>query len=311
MAALRGMPAIASRRTILDTSGVDADAAAYRDPRAPRTTAARRRRLYAYGDAPGRADHGSPTSTRSTPTSAGRSPAATTRSSSVPEPTERIAMARIHGKKGDVMLDPTGGRDRRRRSRRAIRSSSTPRKTSSTSRVSRTPTGRSSWGSRSYDGTMTGFWDSATTPEQLFAVIFSDVPAMIHLIPNTVEPTFLFKGLGYLDGSISVSAKGAVSWSSKFAAVGQLGRWSRRSPEPCSTAQPDPRPRGADPLGVLRRRRRRRLHAAAASAAARARREAEMVRLTARIVGVGQVQDGATPAALRDGRQAAPLVVSD
>jgi len=128
-------------------------------------------------------------------------------------------MARIHGKKGDVLLDPTGG--------------ATPESLASTDswdldlakeRVDVTcfqdVNRQSVLGLPSYSGTMTGCWDSSTTPEQLFAVIFGDVAAMITLIPNTLEPTFLFKGLGNLDGAISVSAKGAVTWSSKFDAAG-------------------------------------------------------------------------------------------
>jgi hypothetical protein len=128
-------------------------------------------------------------------------------------------MARIHGKKGDVLIDPTGG--------------ATPTSLASTDswdldlakdRVDVTcfqdTNKQSVLGLPSYSGTMTGCWDSATTPEQLFAVIFGDVAAMLHLVPNTLEPTFLFKGLANIDGSISVSAKGAVTWSSKFDAAG-------------------------------------------------------------------------------------------
>ena len=128
-------------------------------------------------------------------------------------------MARIHGKKGDVMLDPTGGAT-------VVSLASCNAYTLNTAKdlVDVTcfqDTNRQSvMGLPSYDGTVSGFWDSATTPEQLFAVIFSDVPAMLHLVPNTLEPLYLFKGLAYLDGSLDVSATGAVSWSSKFVASG-------------------------------------------------------------------------------------------
>jgi hypothetical protein len=80
----------------------------------------------------------------------------------------------------------------------------------------RTPTA-SRLGLPSYDGTIIDL--TATTPDAL-RVVFSDVPAMLHLVPNTLEPTFLFKGLAYLDGSLDVSATGAVSWSSKWVAAG-------------------------------------------------------------------------------------------
>ena len=128
-------------------------------------------------------------------------------------------MARIHGKKGDVMLDPTGGA-----TVVTLASTDTWDLDLSKDRVDVTcfqdTNKQSVLGLPSYSGTMTGCWDSATTPEQLFAVIFGDVAAMVHLIPDTREPTFLFKGLGNLDGSLSVSAKGAVTWSSKFDAAG-------------------------------------------------------------------------------------------
>jgi len=128
-------------------------------------------------------------------------------------------MARIHGKKGDVLIDPTGG--------------ATPTTLASTEswsldvgmpRVDVTcfqdTNTRTVSGLPAYSGSMAGFWDSSTTPEQLFAVIFGDVPAMLHLVPSTLEPTFLFKGLANIDGAIECSAKGAVSWSSKFDAAG-------------------------------------------------------------------------------------------
>ena len=128
-------------------------------------------------------------------------------------------MARIHGKKGNVLLDPTGGA-----TGVALASCDGWELNLEKDRVDVTcfqdENKQSVLGLPSYSGSMSGAWDSATTPEQLFAVIFGDVPAMITLIPNTLEETFLFKGLGNLDGALSVSAKGAVTWSSKFDAAG-------------------------------------------------------------------------------------------
>jgi hypothetical protein len=128
-------------------------------------------------------------------------------------------MARIHGKKGDVLLDPTGGA-----TPASLSSTDTWTLDMSKDRVDVTcfqdTNKQSVLGLPSYSGTMSGCWDSATTPEELFAVVFSDVAAMIHLVPNTLEPTYLFKGLGNLDAALNVSAKGAVTWSSKFDAAG-------------------------------------------------------------------------------------------
>ena len=119
-------------------------------------------------------------------------------------------MARIHGKKGDVLLDPTGGDVPVR-----LASCDSWKLDLAKDRVDVTcfqdPNKVSVLGLADYSGDLSGAWDSETTPEQLFAVIFGDVPAMLHLLPSTLEPTFLFKGLANLDGSLSVSAKGAVN----------------------------------------------------------------------------------------------------
>jgi len=128
-------------------------------------------------------------------------------------------MARIHGKKGDVLIDPTGGA-----TVTSLASTDTWDLDLSKDRVDVTcfqdVNKQMVTGLPSYSGSLAGCWDSATTPDQLFAVIFGDEPAMLHLVPDTREPTFLFKGLANLDGALSVSAKGAVTWSAKFDAAG-------------------------------------------------------------------------------------------
>jgi hypothetical protein len=128
-------------------------------------------------------------------------------------------MARIHGKKGDVLIDPTGGS-----TVASLASTDSWELNTAKDIVDVTSfqddNRQSVMGLPSFDGSLSGFWDSATTPEQLFSAVFGDVPVMLHLVPNTVEPTFLFKGLANIDGSLQVSAKGAVTWSSKFVAAG-------------------------------------------------------------------------------------------
>ena len=128
-------------------------------------------------------------------------------------------MARIHGKKGDVMLDPTGGA-----TPVTLASCDSWSLDLTKDRVDVTcfqdTNKQTVVGLPSYSGSLSGAWDSATTPEELFAVVFGDVAAMIHLIPTTLEPTFLFKGLGNLDATIDCPAKGAVTWSGKFDAAG-------------------------------------------------------------------------------------------
>ena len=75
-------------------------------------------------------------------------------------------------------------------------------------------------GLANYNGTLSGCWDSATTPTEIFDVVFGSTACTLNLVPNTLEATHFFSGLAYLDGAISVSAKGAVTWSGKFAAAG-------------------------------------------------------------------------------------------
>lgn len=128
-------------------------------------------------------------------------------------------MARIHGKKGDVLLDPTGGA-----TPATLASCDSWTLDLTKDRVDVTcfqdTNKQTVVGLPSYSGSLSGCWDSATTPEELFAVVFGDVAAMIHLVPSTLEPTFLFKGLGNLDATIDCPAKGAVTWSGKFDAAG-------------------------------------------------------------------------------------------
>jgi len=128
-------------------------------------------------------------------------------------------MPRIHGKKGDVLLDPTGGATVVR-----LASCDSWKLDLTKDRVDVTcfqdTNKQSVTGLPAYSGSLSGAWDSQTTPEELFAIVFGEVPAMIHLVPDTREPTFLFKGLGNIDATIDVSAKGAVTWDGKFDAAG-------------------------------------------------------------------------------------------
>jgi hypothetical protein len=128
-------------------------------------------------------------------------------------------MARIHGKKGDVLIDATGGA-----LGTSLASTDTWKLDVAKEIVDVTcfqDVNRVSvMGLPNYQGSMTGAWDSATTPDQLFGAVFGDVAAMLSLVPSSLEPTYMFKGLAYMDGSLDVSAKGAVTWSSKFVAAG-------------------------------------------------------------------------------------------
>ena len=69
-----------------------------------------------------------------------------------------------------------------------------------------------------FAGTLGGFWNSQTSPT-LFKVILSTLPPWLRLLPDTLDPTYFFEGLANVDGSIKVSATGAVSFSGKWDAV--------------------------------------------------------------------------------------------
>lgn len=127
-------------------------------------------------------------------------------------------MARIHGKNGQVKIDPTGGA-----TGVAVASVDSWDLDMSKDLVDVTcfldTNKQNVMGLPNFTGGLSGCWDSATTPTEIFAVIFGTVPVMLELIPSILEPTFFFSGLAYLDGAIKVSAKGAVTWSGKFAAA--------------------------------------------------------------------------------------------
>jgi hypothetical protein len=128
-------------------------------------------------------------------------------------------MARIHGSHGSIKIDPTGGVT-------AVAVASVNKWDLDLSKdlVDVTCFGdtnkQSVMGLANYAGTLEGCWDSTTTPTQIFDVVFGTAACTLHLIPSTVEPTFFFSGLAYLDGAIECDAKGAVTWSGKFAAAG-------------------------------------------------------------------------------------------
>jgi len=129
-------------------------------------------------------------------------------------------MARIHGKKGQVLLDSTPA------------SPVTPVAVAdlndwtldmSTDRVDVTAFGDTNKqkvsGLPDFSGTVGGFWNSVSSPT-FFAIVLGGVTSWLRLMPSTAEPTYYFEGLANLDGSIKVSANGAVTISGKFDAAG-------------------------------------------------------------------------------------------
>lgn len=126
-------------------------------------------------------------------------------------------MARIHGSRGQVKMDPAGGA-----SGVVVANLNAWTLDMSRDRVDVTSFGdtnkTSVQGLPNYSGTLSGFWDA--TSVAIFQVALGTVAPFLTLIPDSLAPTFLFKGLAWLDASINVSANGAVTIGGKFDAAG-------------------------------------------------------------------------------------------
>lgn len=127
-------------------------------------------------------------------------------------------MARIHGKHGEVMMDPTGAA-----LTVAVADLNAWTIDLGKDLVDVTAFGdtnkQSVMGLANYTGTLGGWWNSLSSPT-LFDAILGETAVTLKLVPNSVEPTYFFSGLAYLDGGINVSATGAVSLTSKWSASG-------------------------------------------------------------------------------------------
>lgn len=133
---------------------------------------------------------------------------------------------RIHGSRGQIKLDPTGGA-----TTAVVASMNAWSLDMARERVDVTAFGDVNkvavQGLPDIKGTLGGWYDNADLA--IFDVAAGDAAAMLELIPDGLAPTFLWKGLAYLDASISVSATGAVSVSSNYAGAGP---WSREPATP-------------------------------------------------------------------------------
>jgi hypothetical protein len=67
-------------------------------------------------------------------------------------------------------------------------------------------------------GSLAGFWDK--TDRSIFSIALGTVAPYLHLIPNTLDPTYLFRGLAWLDANIDVGQGGAVTVAGQFKAAG-------------------------------------------------------------------------------------------
>ena len=71
-------------------------------------------------------------------------------------------------------------------------------------------------------GDLGGFWDAPNL--EIFDVALGETAAWLKLAPSSLDPTYYFHGLAWLDSNIEVDAGGAVAIGSSFAAAGE---WTR------------------------------------------------------------------------------------
>lgn len=130
---------------------------------------------------------------------------------------------RIHGSSGSVSMDPTGGT-----SVVALASISKWSLDMSKDKVDVTSFGDTNKvyviGLPDIKGAFGGFWDKSAQGLAIFDAAIGTIAVYLNLIPSTLFPTYLWKGLAYLDAKIDVDAKGAVTIGGSFVAAGP---WSR------------------------------------------------------------------------------------
>jgi hypothetical protein len=130
-------------------------------------------------------------------------------------------MARYHGGKGVVYLATTG-------SGTAVAAASLSQWSldKATDKVEVTAFGDTNktyvQGLPDVKGTLVGYFDSAD--DALFDGAESADGVKLYLYPSSLAPTIYHYGPAWLDGSISVDVKGAVSVNGSFVANGAWGR---------------------------------------------------------------------------------------
>ena len=129
-------------------------------------------------------------------------------------------MARIHGKNGQVKMDPTGAGGA---TLVVVADVSEWTLDASKARVEVTAFGETNKqrvaGLPDFSGTLAGWWNDASAIK-FFTAVLGDVAVKLNLIPDKNTATTFFEGLANLDGSVNCSATGAVSIAGKWDAAG-------------------------------------------------------------------------------------------
>jgi len=129
-------------------------------------------------------------------------------------------MARIHGKHGQVKMDPTGAGGATLvvvddMNAWTLDASKDLVEVTAFLDVNKVKVA----GLPDYTGTLSGWWSKDSAPD-FFAVVFGDTPAALSLIPSSLESGFNFAGPANIDGSVNCSATGAVSIAGTWSASG-------------------------------------------------------------------------------------------
>jgi len=127
----------------------------------------------------------------------------------------------MYGSKGEISLDPTGGT-----AAVALASMNAWTLNMARDKADVTAFGDPNkvyvQGLPDIKGTLGGWFD--TDEMNMFDVALGDVAAALQLTPSTLFPTFLWKGLAWLDAAVDVKATGAISVSGNFVAA---AGWTR------------------------------------------------------------------------------------
>ena len=135
-------------------------------------------------------------------------------------------MARRHGSTGSIKMDPTGGA-----TTVAIASINNWTLDLERDKEDVTCFGDTNkvyvLGLPNVEGDIGGVWDELSSPDFL-RIAMGVVPVMLELIPSTVTPTHMFKGLAYLSAGLECPADGAVTITGSFVAAGP---WTIEPPD--------------------------------------------------------------------------------
>lgn len=135
-------------------------------------------------------------------------------------------MARIHGNRGQVLMDPTGASSFVVVANVDSWSLDMDRDTVDVTAFGDTNK-QSVLGLPNYTGDLTWLY-SGPTAGVLIDAIMGSVAVNLKLVPDLIDiATNFFSGLAYLSGNLKVSAKGAVTGSTKFVAA---GNWTATLP---------------------------------------------------------------------------------